>query len=142
MGRNAAHPSALAIAMKDTHFFLAAGALEVGSLVGCSGEPAPAPSPSGEPASAAPPTIAASATASRPVTMADLRGCQVTRPGRFSPPPGETYQALFGADSSHRNGQLWVGGLGANGVIAADPSYVERDGSVGMKFGWYRVAPG
>jgi hypothetical protein len=76
------------------------------------------------------------------VTIADAERCPITRPGRFEPPSGVSYEALFGADYSHGNGQLWVGGLPANGVIAAGPSFVEPDGSIGMKFGWYRVTPG
>jgi hypothetical protein len=77
-----------------------------------------------------------------PVTMADAERCPVTRPGRFVPPSGVSYGALFGADFIHGNGQLWVGGLGENGVIVAGPSFVEPDGSIGMKLGWYRVARG
>jgi hypothetical protein len=74
--------------------------------------------------------------------MADAASCPVTRPGRFVPPSGVSRDVLFGADASYGNGQLWVGGLGRNGVIAADSRFVEPDGSVGMKFGWYRVASG
>jgi hypothetical protein len=74
--------------------------------------------------------------------MADAECCPVTRPGRFVPPSGVSYEALFGADSSYGNGQLWVGGLWENGVIIAEPSFVEPDGSIGMKFGWCRVTPG
>jgi hypothetical protein len=74
--------------------------------------------------------------------MADAANCPVTRPSRFTPPSGVSYGTLFGADSSHGNGQLWAGGLGDNGVIAADSRFVEPDGSVGWKFGWYRVASG
>lgn len=32
-----------------------------------------------------------------------------------------------------------MGGLGENGVIVAGPDFVKADGSIGMKFGWYRV---
>jgi hypothetical protein len=46
---------------------------------------------------------------------------------------------LFGADNSHGNAQLWVGGLGHNGAIVVAP---ESDGSRGWKFGWYRIVPG
>jgi hypothetical protein len=74
--------------------------------------------------------------------MADAQTCPVTHPSRFVPPSGVAYGALFGADSSYGNGQLWVGGLWANGIIAAERSFVEPDGAVGMKFGWYRVAAG
>ncbi len=50
--------------------------------------------------------------------------------------------ALFGSESSYGNGRLWVGGLGPRGVIAARPAFIERDGSVGMKFGWWRRVTG
>jgi hypothetical protein len=78
----------------------------------------------------------------RPVTEADAARCPVTRPGRFVPPSGVSYDALFGAGSSHGNGQLWVGGLSENGVIVVGPDSVEPGGSIGVKFGWYRVTPG
>lgn len=78
----------------------------------------------------------------RPVTVADAARCPVTHPGRFVPPSGVSYDSLFGADSSHGNAQLWVGGLAENGVIVAGPDFVEPDGSIGMKFGWYRVTAG
>lgn len=74
--------------------------------------------------------------------MADAERCRVTHPGRFVPPSGVSYEALFGADSSYGNGQLWVGGLRESGVIAAGASSVEPDGSIGWKFGWYQVVPG
>jgi hypothetical protein len=74
--------------------------------------------------------------------MADAANCPVTRPTDFVPPPGVSYDALFGAASSHGNGRLWVGALWPNGVIAVESGFVEPDGSIGMKFGWYRVARG
>src|SRR5688572_5731656 len=49
---------------------------------------------------------------------------------------------LFGESSAHGNDQLWVGGLGDGGVIRADPSMLTRDGYIGWKFGWYRIARG
>lgn len=35
-----------------------------------------------------------------------------------------------------------VGGLWPDGVLAVGSDFVEDDGSIGMKFGWWRVAPG
>jgi hypothetical protein len=35
-----------------------------------------------------------------------------------------------------------VGGLWANGVITAGPEFVDADGSISMKFGWWRAVPG
>ena len=137
-GWNPADSSGLGGGVKHALSFLATGALVVGLLVGCTGESGPqaAPSP------ASPGSVAVATGTGQPVTMAEAEHCPVTRPGHFVPPPGVSYEALFGADSSYGNGQLWVGGLWANGVIIAEPSFVEPDGSIGMKFGWYRVTPG
>ncbi|MGQ0773269.1 MAG: FAD-binding protein [Pseudonocardiales bacterium] len=65
----------------------------------------------------------------RPLRRLSVR---VTPPSVFEPPPGVSRDALFGADTSHGNGQLWVGGLGYGGVIAAHPA---EGGSIGQKFG-------
>jgi hypothetical protein len=35
-----------------------------------------------------------------------------------------------------------VGGLWKDGVIAAGPEFVDADGAVDMKFGWWRAVPG
>jgi len=43
---------------------------------------------------------------------------------------------------AYGNGKLWVGGLGAHGVIAVGPGYLDRRDRVGWKFGWWRVVPG
>jgi hypothetical protein len=72
-------------------------------------------------------------------TTVDTSNCPVTEPRPFVPPTGVSADALFGADSSHGNGKLWVGGLGDHGVIAVAP---DPDGSLSMKFGWYRVTAG
>ena len=68
--------------------------------------------------------------------------CPVTLPRTFRPPRGVPADALFGAASSYGNGKLWVGGLGRRGVIVATPDFIEPDGSVGMKFGWWRQVSG
>jgi hypothetical protein len=109
------------------------GLLVVGALAGCGGDPA-----ASTPSSAAPSTRAVA----RPVARADAQGCPVTRPRRWRPPAGVPVDALFGAEVAHGNGKLWVGGLGDHGVIEAGPEDVERDGSVGMKFGWWREVEG
>jgi hypothetical protein len=57
-------------------------------------------------------------------------------------PPGVSPDDFFGWDSSHGNGKLWVGGLWPHGVIDAGQEFVAKDGSVGMKFGWWRAAAG
>jgi hypothetical protein len=84
------------------------------------------------------PSVATRA-ADAPITMADARECPVTIPDSD---PAEIGNALFGSASAYGNDDLWVGGLGADGVIEADPSFVEADGSIRWKFGWYRVASG
>jgi hypothetical protein len=75
-------------------------------------------------------------------TRAFVMGCPVTLPRRFRPPAGASPDALFGAGSSYGNGRLWVGGLWPQGVIAVGPDFIEQDGSVGMKFGWWRQVRG
>jgi hypothetical protein len=75
-----------------------------------------------------------------PVTMADAQGCPVTLP-RSAGPPGVS-EAFFGWGSSYGNGKLWVGGLWPHGVIVARKDFVEPDGSVRMKFGWWRKVSG
>lgn len=49
---------------------------------------------------------------------------------------------FFGWGSSHGNGKLWVGGLWPHGVIAAGPKFIDKDGSVSTKLGWWRVIAG
>jgi len=50
--------------------------------------------------------------------------------------------ALAGAPQSYGNGKLWVGGLWPDGVITAGPDFVDADGAVDMKFGWWRAVRG
>jgi hypothetical protein len=61
-----------------------------------------------------------------------------SRPGRAVRPRS----ALFGWADSHGNGKLWVGGLWPHGVIVARAGFIQPDGSVDMKFGWWRKAAG
>jgi|KBSSwiStaDraftv2_1062776.scaffolds.fasta_scaffold43135_6 hypothetical protein len=68
-------------------------------------------------------------------------GCPVTLPGSAGTPQFDP-AALYGAGSSYGNDVLWVGGLWPGGVLAAEPAFVDPDGSVHMKFGWYRIATG
>jgi hypothetical protein len=111
--------------------------LAAGALSGCGGDQ-PA-RPAGGPATTAASTAAASRP--RPVKMADAKRCPVTAP-RSVGPPGVSPDDFFGWGSSYGNGKLWVGGLWPGGVINAGPEFVARDGSVGMKFGWWRAATG
>jgi hypothetical protein len=58
--------------------------------------------------------------------------CEPTRPNGDTP-PGEATSA-----GHHGNGRLYTD-LWPNGEILADPAYVEADGSIGMKFPWWRA---
>ena len=80
-------------------------------------------------------------TIQRPITLADAKHCPVTLP-HSGGPPGIAPDAFFGWGASYGNGTLWVGGLWPRGVIEAGPDFVAKDGSVGMKFGWWRAARG
>ena len=68
--------------------------------------------------------------------------CPVTLPRPWVPPTGVPQRALFGSDYASGNGRLWVGGLWPSGVIHAGPRLINTDGSVGMKFGWWRNVRG
>jgi hypothetical protein len=115
---------------------LAALLLAASGLASCSGDQ-PA-KPAGVPAAV---TSTTSASPPRPVTMADAKRCPVTLP-RSAGPPGVSPDGFFGWGGSYGNGKLWVGGLWPRGVIHAGPEFVAQDGSVGMKFGWWRAATG
>jgi hypothetical protein len=82
-----------------------------------------------------------SSPGARHVTMADAKRCPVTPP-RAVGPPGVSPDSFFGWGSSYGTGKLWVGGLWPHGVIVAGKDFIERDGSVGMKFGWWRKVSG
>jgi len=100
----------------------------------------PSPVVSNVPATTAPAVTAdvtePSPKAPSPTAPAD---CTVTI---GAPAPAEIEARLFGASSAAGNDGLWVGGLWPNGVLAAEPGFVNADGSVGMKFGWWRIASG
>jgi hypothetical protein len=55
--------------------------------------------------------------------------------------PASIGDALFGWTSATGNDDLWVGGLGEGGVIDGS-RFVEADGTIGWKFGWWRIARG
>ncbi len=114
--------------------------LAAGGLTGCDGNRPPS---SDGPATATATTAPASAkTAGTPRSgTADTKRCPVTLPGHVGP-PGVSPRDFFGWGESYGNGKLWVGGLWPGGVINADAGFINRDGSVGMSFGWWRAAPG
>jgi hypothetical protein len=91
------------------------------------------------------PVVTASPPASSPaaslVTLANAEECPVTIPTAAPPEIGDQ---LFGSGSAHGNEDLWVGGLWPDGIIAVhwSSSFVAADGSIGMKFGWWRNVSG
>jgi hypothetical protein len=98
-------------------------------LAGCDGG-----RPTTRPTAAAPGTVATRPP--QPVTLADARRCPVTRPNGATP-PGVGEQAGV----NHGNTKLWTA-LWPGGVIKADPDYVDNDGRIHMKFGWWRGVSG
>jgi hypothetical protein len=88
----------------------------------------------------APPTETPATPTATPAPTAPP-GCPVTNPAPVSP-AGAAPGAMFGQDSGYGNGSLWVGALWANGVIVADPQFVDDKGMVAMKFGWWRGVSG
>lgn len=63
----------------------------------------------------------------------------MTKPGEA---PADIGNQLFGSAVAFGNNDLWVGGLGEGGVIRGDSRFVESDGSIGWKLGWWRIASG
>ncbi len=49
---------------------------------------------------------------------------------------------MWGKGSAFGNDDLWVGGLGEKGIILVDDRFVEPDGSIGWKLGWWRFDSG
>jgi len=76
----------------------------------------------------------ARATPSAPPTAMPTATCNPTQPNGDAPPGEDPGPGWYG------NGRLYTG-LWPNGEILATPSFVEADGSIGMKFPWWR-APG
>jgi hypothetical protein len=119
------------------------------ALAGCSPVTPPTPtpaavaSPTGNNATPSPsPSMIATGTdvaPASPLTIADAERCPVTKPGKA---PAEIGDRLFGSAQAIGNTDLWVGGLGPDGVIPADSRFVKIDGSIGWKFGWWRIVPG
>jgi hypothetical protein len=70
------------------------------------------------------------------VAMTSTVPCPVTI-ANGSQPPDKHYQA----PTSHGNNSLWVI-LWPEGKVLITPDQVEPDGSLGMKFPWYRGVPG
>jgi hypothetical protein len=113
------------------------GVLLAVGLLGCTGG-----HPAGQAPGVATRTPAGPATyPARPVTMADARNCPVTI-GHPIPPATPWRDQLFGWPSAYGNGSLWVGALWPHGVVVIPPDQINPDGSMGMKFGWWRATTG
>jgi hypothetical protein len=65
--------------------------------------------------------------------------CPVTEP---TAAPASFAERLFGSAEAVGNEDLWVGGIGRDGVIVADHRMVAADGTIGWKLGWWRTTPG
>lgn len=81
----------------------------------------------------------ASSPSPSPLTLANAEDCPVTLPTTAPPEIGDR---LFGSGSAHGKDDLWVGGLWPDGITAVGDSFVAADGSIGMKFGWWRNVSG
>lgn len=68
-------------------------------------------------------------------TARPVAACHPTQPNGDTP-PGEDQSPTF-----HGNGRLYTSALAAQGEILADPTFVAADGSIAIKFAWWR-APG
>lgn len=111
------------------------------------GPPAlPGPAATSAPPPAGPSSVAVSSSAPSEapaaslsgLTLADAASCPVTEPR----PAPDNVGNLFGEDAAFGTADLWVGGLGEKGIILADDRFVEADGSIGWKLGWWRFVAG
>lgn len=78
--------------------------------------------------------IAVGCTAPEPTPTA-VAACNATLPNGDQPPGEEP------ASNFHGNGSLFTSGLAEDGEIVADRRWIAEDGSIGIKFAWWR-APG
>ena len=100
-------------------------------LTGCSGnsEPTAADTKGGQ---------TTNAPSSGPET--EQKGvCPATLPNGSVPP--DTTADFWGSSDSHGNGKLWTL-LWPYGVVVAPDEWIEKDGSIGVKWPWYRGVPG
>ena len=111
-------------------------------LLASVGACSPQPRPSGSPDSSAGPVSSAfpgpTPSASAGLSIADAEACPRTQPIRAAAVAAD----MFGAEAAAGNDALWVGGIGDDGIILADPQMVDADGFVSWKFGWWRIVEG
>jgi hypothetical protein len=104
-------------------------AVVLGIVAGCAaGRPTTRPTAAGPSPTATP--------RPQPVTLADAGQCPITPPNRATPPG-------VGAPAgvNHGNTRLWTA-MWPGGVIKAEPDDLDTDGSIQMKFGWWRGVSG
>ncbi len=94
-------------------------------------------------AAAAAPTPSVSASPSlvpkSSLSLTDAANCPVTKPGRA---PRSSGFEPFGTANAYGNDALWVTAIQPGGVILVDHRFINVDGSISWKFGWYRLVPG
>jgi hypothetical protein len=78
-----------------------------------------------------PPAVTSPATATNAPLAQALRACPVTVPTGFTPPGLPRYPTYFG------NRGLWTT-LFANGLVIVPKDDITPDGTLGMKFPWWR----
>ena len=88
------------------------------------------------------PTVSPVGTGSPSATasLADVASCPVTLPAGVASSGEE--RPFASSALAFGNSELWVVPLQENGVIRADPTMIESDGSISAKFGWWRTTPG
>jgi hypothetical protein len=119
----------------------AAGLVFAVGTLGCSSiQPSSSPAVPSPTAVAPSPTIGPTPFPTSEVSLEDATSCPTTRGGPG--PTGAAQDQFFGWASSFGNDGLWVGGLWADGILMADPRFVDADGRISMKFGWWHTVPG
>jgi hypothetical protein len=85
------------------------------------------------------PTAADTRRAESPATESEVTAatCPVTLPNESVPPDATDWPR----DDSHGNGKLWTY-LGPYGVVVAPDEYIEKDGSIRVKWPWWRGVRG
>jgi hypothetical protein len=117
--------------------------LTLAVVASCAPTEFPSTAPSEGAPAVAPPSPSPTVTASFPPRSAfrlvDITACRVTKPVQA---PSRIGDALYGSSQAFGNEGLWVGGLGENGLALVDRLFLEPDGSIGWKLGWYRRTSG
>ena len=93
--------------------------------------PSPAPSPTVPVPSVTPSPMPSPTVPLALLATVTATGCPVTIANGNAPPRESAFPGI------HGNGALWTS-LWPNGIIRATPEYVQSDGSVDMKFWWWR----